>query len=510
VPSNRDLIVLPGVDRVFDRRRILVVLLIPLAMSLLAVSSVNVALDSIEEGMGATSSDLQWVLSGYALAFGILLIPAGRLGDLRGRGAIFVLGLALFTLGSLLCGLAADPLQLNAFRLIQGLGAGLFNPQLIGMIQQYYTGGGRAKAFALFGAVVSASVAVGPLLTGFMIELLGPETGWRFSFLLNVPLGVVGIVLALRWFPFFKERVRALRRRARGGDAEAARILDLQTDPELRREVTGRLDIDPVGTVLVALSVLCLMLPFMIHQGVWRWGLLPIGALVLVAWIGWERRYKRRGHAPMVDLSLFSFRSFSYGSAAAGVWFLGATSVFVLVALYLQGGVGWSAMQTGMIGLPNAAVSGLTSMWTAKHVLTRGRQIEVAATVVMIVGLLASIGVLVAASQDLLSPWWLLLTLGGMGWGQGAFGSCNQTLTLQDVPAGFGGTAGGVKSTVERLGTAVGNAVITGIYFGVAMTADLVGGFVAGYLTIAVIMLLCFTIVVLDRRAHRSTAAAVA
>lgn len=498
--ENRNIIEIPGFDRQFDRRRILIALLIPLAMSLLAVSSVNVALDSIETGMGATSSDLQWVLSGYALAFGIVLIPAGRLGDIRGRGAMFVLGLSLFTLGSLLCGFATDPVQLNLFRLVQGIGAGVFNPQLIGMVQQYFTGAGRAKAFALFGAVVSASVAVGPLLTGFMIELLGPETGWRVSFLVNVPIGVAGVILAVRWFPFHQERVRGLRRRERRGDVEAARVLAVQTDPAVSRPTGGRLDLDPVGTVLVAVAVLCLMLPFMIHEGALRWALLPVGLLVLGGWVAWEGRYKRRGREPMVDLTLFSFRSFSFGTAAAGVWFLGATSVFVLIAMYLQAGVGWSALQTGMIGLPNAVVSGATSLWTAKHVLTRGRQIEVAALIVMVVGLLASAGVLVAAAQGLLSPWWLLLTLGGMGFGQGAFGSCNQTLTLQDVPNQLGGTAGGVKSTAERLGTAIGNAVITGIYFSVASTVGLTGGFVAGYLTIAVIMVACLTIVVLDRR----------
>lgn len=502
MPTNRDLIRIPGIDRDFDRRRILIVLLIPLAMSLVAVSSVNVALDSIEKGMGASSSDLQWILSGYALAFGILLIPAGRLGDLRGRGAMFVVGLSLFTLGSLLCGLAPGPTSLNLFRLLQGLGAGIFNPQLIGMIQQYYTGGGRAKAFALFGATVSVSVAFGPLLTGTMIELLGPETGWRVSFLFNVPIGVVGVALARSWFPFYKERMRALQRREEKGDAEAARILALQTAPGARIATGGRPDVDPVGTVLIGITVLSLMLPFMIHEGAWRWALLPVGGLVLIVWVRWEKRYQRRGREPMVDLGLFSFRSFSFGATAAGFWFLGATSVFVLVALYLQSGVGWSALQTGMIGLPNAVVSGTTSLWTAKHVLTRGRQILIAAVSVMVIGLLASIGVLVGAAHGLLSPWWLLLTLGAMGFGQGAFGSCNQTLTLQDVPPQHGGTAGGVKSTVERLGTAMGNALITGVYFGVASSDDLTGGFVAGYLTIAAIMLLCLTVVLLDLRGH--------
>ena len=110
----------PGIDRSFSIGRILTVLMLPLGMSLMAVSAVNVALPTIEVGLGATSSDIQWVLSGYGLAFGMSLIPAGRLGDARGRGSYFVAGVALFTLASVLCGLAPTPLVLNIFRLLQG------------------------------------------------------------------------------------------------------------------------------------------------------------------------------------------------------------------------------------------------------------------------------------------------------------------------------------------------------------------------------------------------------
>lgn len=209
-----------------------------MGMSLMAVSSVNVALATIEDGLGASASDLQWVLSGYALAFGIALIPAGagggrprpripvrrRHGDLRG--------------GLLFCGLATAPWALNVARLAQGLGAGLYPPQVTGMIQQYFTGGGRARAFALLGLVVSASVAVGPVFAGTIIQFVGSHDGWRWTFFTYILVGLAGIAFALAWFPFETER------RLRGADRP-------------------RVDLDPVGTLLMGAAVLGSMYPFM-------------------------------------------------------------------------------------------------------------------------------------------------------------------------------------------------------------------------------------------------------
>ena len=214
VSDDPNLIRVEGTDRVFRRGRILIVLLIPIAMALVAVSSINVALPSISSGLGATDTDLQWVLSGYALTFGISLVPAGRAGDVLGRGAFFVIGLLLFSVASLACSLAPTPEFLNVARFAQGIGAGLYNPQTMGMIQQYWRGMERARAFALFGMVVAVSVAVGPVLAGFIIQAFGPEIGWRASFLINFPLGLIGCVLALRWFPFGKERQRRAAKKA--------------------------------------------------------------------------------------------------------------------------------------------------------------------------------------------------------------------------------------------------------------------------------------------------------
>src|SRR5829696_5106925 len=176
VPTTRD-----GADDAPDPRRwrALAVCLVGGFMVLLDVSIVNVALPSIRDGLGASESELQWVVSGYALTFGLLLVPAGRVGDVRGRRTMFVLALALFTLASLACGLAPTSMFLVVARLVQGLAGGLLTPQISALIQQLFRGRERGTAFGLFGTVVGVSTAVGPLLGGALIAIFGPDHGWR-------------------------------------------------------------------------------------------------------------------------------------------------------------------------------------------------------------------------------------------------------------------------------------------------------------------------------------------
>ena len=187
-----DAIRVPGTDRVFNRQLMLVPLLAILAMTMMAISSINVALPSIELSIGASEADLQWLLSGYALAFGIVLVASGRLGDVFGRSTYFVIGVALFTLGSLGCSLAHTPALLNGMRLLQGVGAGVSSPQVNGMILQYFSGRRRARAFALFGVVVSASVAIAPSITGLLIDWLGP-TGVGGPRSCGTPIGLITV-----------------------------------------------------------------------------------------------------------------------------------------------------------------------------------------------------------------------------------------------------------------------------------------------------------------------------
>ena len=478
---DRNAIVVEGIDRVFDRRKVLLVLLLPLSMALMSISSVNVALPTIKTGLEASSADVQWVLAGYGLAFGALLTPAGRLGDVMGRGTWFIVGLVLFIVGSLACGLAPHPAFLNVARLVQGLGAGVFSPQVTGMIQQYFHGGGRAKAFGLFGLVISASVAFAPVLAGGIISAIGDEWGWRWAFLFNLPLGLLAMVLALLWFPFETERKR--KRQPRGSAA--------------------RLDLDPIGVLLVVGTVLCVMLPWMGEPGL-QWVLLPLGPVLLWLWVRWERRYKARGGEPMVDLNLFKFPSFRNGIAVAGTMFLGSASIFAVVAIFLQQGVGRSALETGLISLPNAIASGAASVLIVRHVMKYGHLAVVWSLAAMASGV-ALTGVVALCTVEFDWPWWLIaFPLMLVGVGMGGMGSSNQTISLRNVPTEHGGTAGGIKQTVERVGAALGNAMVTGLLFGSLRW----GWGVAALVAYGAILLFCLVALVLSvldwRQAQRA------
>ena len=422
-------------------------LLIPAFVTLLAVSSVNVILPAVSQDLSAGTAGLQLVVSGYSLVFGVVLVPAGRAGDVMGRGRIFVIGMILFGVGSLASGLAPDVVTLNLARVVMGVGSGLLNPQVAGMIQQYYSGESRGRAFGLFGAVIGVSVAVGPVLSGGLIGWLGDDWGWRASFLINVPLVLLGVWAAHRYLP------DSAWHRQDGGSAAGR----------------DRVDLDPVGMVLLAAGTLLIMIPFMeASAGAWVWGLEAAGIGIVSAWVAWERRYRARGGVPMVDLSLLTIPSFAYGSLAIAVYFLGYTSVWIIVAQYVQAGLGSTALVSGAVGFPAALAGSVAAAVAGRRVIRVGRVMVLGGMAAGMAGLLASVGIIHMHARAGWSPWWLTLTLLLLGVGQGLVVSPNQTLSLVDVPLEYAGAAGGILQTGERIGTSIGIAAITGLTFRVS------------------------------------------
>lgn len=431
------------------RWRVLVVLLVTISMSLMSVSVVNVALPAIQQGLGASQSDLQWVLSGYTLTFGVVLVAAGRAGDIMGRGGWFVAGMALFTIASVAAGLAPSPRALNAARFVQGVGSGLINPQGLGMIQQYFRGQERARAFGYLGSIVGVSVAIGPVLGGLLIGLGGVELGWRLTFLINVPLGLAALVLALRWFP------RPLFRNWRGAPGATA-----DSPTRLWRAL------DPVGSLLLGLAVLAVLYPFMEYRAsTASWLTLPLGLALMWTWVRWERRYARAGGMPMVDLGIFTTPSFANGSLIMMLYFMGMTSVWVVVALYFQQGAGKSALETGLVNIPAAILSAWAAHWSGARVMRLGRRVVIGGLLLGLVGVVLSMGVAFLHGRGAISIWWLVLTLAPLGVSQGAVVSPNQTLTLMEVPLAYAGSSGAVMQTGQRFGTSVGIALITSVLF---------------------------------------------
>jgi EmrB/QacA subfamily drug resistance transporter len=417
--------------------RALTICLVGGGMVLLDVSIVNVALPSIRAGLGASESALQWVLSGYALTFGLALVPAGRLGDVLGRRRMFLIGLALFTACSAVCGLAQSSTWLALARLAQGLSGGALTPQISAVIQQMFRGQQRGKAFGIYGSVIGISTAIGPLLGGALIELFGQREGWRWVFYVNVPVGLLLFPLAAKLLP----APRPL------GDG--------------RRE-----ELDPVGVVLLGLGVVLLLLPLVQEQqwhGGAKWLLVPVALLVLAGFVGWELRYARTRHS-LVPLPLFRLRSYGFGIGIAACYFAGFTPLFFALTLYLQIGLHYSPLLAGLATLPFALGSAVSANLSGRVALRFGRPLVAAGLALVAVGLLAA-RFAVAAVPSGHTGWATALPLFLGGVGGGMVISPNQTFTLSEVPERRAGTAGGLLQTGQRIGAAIGIAAVGSVFF---------------------------------------------
>jgi len=472
-----------------QQKEILSVLLIAAFMSLLAVSSVNVVLHAIETSLSASTSALQWVVSGYALVFGILLVAAGRAGDVLGRGRLFVAGLVVFGTGSLLSGLAPSLLALNLARLLMGVGSGLLSPQVTGMIQQYFAGERRGRAFGMFGGMVGVSVAVGPVMSGALVGALGPEAGWRASFLVNVPVAIIGAIVALRVLPASAWAPSPATAASAGASAGARR---------------PRADFDPVGMALLGLATLLVMLPFVESSdspvGAWIWASLGIGLALAAGWLVWERRYAMRGRRPMVHLGLFRTRSFAVGTLLIGAYFTAVAGIWLIIAQYVQQGLGSSALAAGLVGLPSALAGAVGAPIAGRYVLRMGRSMVLVGLALIIASLLTTMLVVRLHTTSGLPFWWAGLTLFLQGAGQAMVVSPNQTLTLAEVPLHYAGAAGGILQTSQRIGTSVGIAAITGIAFSTAGRRGWDDGFLMGLGASVAICLIAVALAALDLR----------
>jgi EmrB/QacA subfamily drug resistance transporter len=428
-------------DAVDPRRwRALAVCVSALFMTLLDVSIVNVALPSIGSTLHAGASQLQWVVSGYVLAFGMVPIIAGRLGDDRGRRPMLLVGIAGFVVTSAVCGLAPTGGVLIAARLVQGLAGGLINPQVSGLVQQLFPPPERGKAFGAVGAAVGIATAFGPVIGGAVISLGGAEIGWRLTFLINVPVGITSFVLCARWLPT-------------GRPGGTRRALDL------------------LGVGLLALGVFGVLFPAVQYDAAHdaRLALLLVPALaVLVCFALWERGPARRGGHPLIDTGLFRIRSYAAGLGLALLYFCGYTGMPLVLSLFLQEGLGYSPLASGLTASAYAVGSAISAPVAGRLVPRLGRRLLVGALAIFGAGVvLLLIAALTAPGRvaDAHLAWVLAVPLLIAGFGGGAVITPNQALSLAEVEVAGGSTAGGMLQTAQRLGAAFGTAVLGAVFY---------------------------------------------
>jgi EmrB/QacA subfamily drug resistance transporter len=479
------------------RWRALTVTLAAGFMSLLDVSIVSVALPSLQRGLETSPAGAQWVVSGYALTFGLALVPAGRLGDAVGRRTMFLIALVAFVVFSAACGAAPSIGLLVVARLLQGLAAGCLAPQNSGLIQNLFRGAERGRAFGFFGATVGISTAAGPIVGGLLLAAFGESDGWRWIFYVNVPIGVVAVVLAARLVP----------RVGTSGD---------------------RKPIDWIGAALLGLAVLALLFPLVQAEsmvdsagsvsasgGVQRfWWLFPAGVLLGVAFVLWERRELRRDREPLLDLRLVTQTSgYAPGAVLGMVYFTGFSGVWIVFAQFFQNGLGYTPLQSGLSVTAFAVGSAVSAVVAGRLVERLGRRLTVVGLGLVVVGIAAA-GVILLLVPGHVAGFCVApaLLVGGIGGGFTI--SPNITMTLRNVPVRMAGSAGGALQTGQRVGAAIGTALVAGVFYGVLGAAgNSYPAAIAGALAVAVVTTaVALGVGILDlrheRRAHQDLAAA--
>ncbi len=424
-----------------DRRRwfALAIVMTAAFMDLVDVTIVNIAIPSIKRESGATFSQIQWITAGYALAFAAGLITGGRLGDIHGRKRLFLIGITGFTVASALCGFAANPEMLVASRILQGGMAALMVPQVLSIVHATFPAHERGKVFGLFGMVVGLGAVSGPLLGALLTEwnIFGLE--WRPIFLINLPVGIAGIILGRKFIT----------------ESKAPRALKL----------------DLVGVVLVTLGMLMLVYPLTRGRELdWPvWGFVMMGGSVVVfgALVAYERWKTAKDGSPLVELSLFKVKSFAAGIAVQTVFGVVLGVFFLVWTMYMQVGLGWSELRAGLTGVPfSIAVSVAAGLSVQKLVPRFGRKVLQAGALTMAAGLLIYIWEAGRYGADI-APWQMALPLAVMGLGMGLIVAPLTDAVLSEVPREHAGSASGLINTVQQMGTALGLGLVSVVFFGV-------------------------------------------
>lgn len=411
------------------------VVMIAAFMDLLDATIVSVAAPAIAADLGASGTALQWTVAGYTLALGSGLVTGGWIGDSFGRRRVFLAGLSGFVLASAGCALAPDPTWLIVLRVAQGLAAGLMVPQVFGIIRSSFAPAAQAKAFGAYGAVLSLASVVGPLLGGLLAEADLFGLGWRTIFWVNIPIGVLGLILG-------------------------ARVI-----PESKAPGAARLDL--LGAALISAAAVLVLLPLV--QGrewgwpAWSFVLLALAVPTVILFGVHERRLQARGGQPILGPALLRVKAFSSGLAISLLFFGALGSFFLLLALYLQLGTGRTALDTGLVILPYAVGSILTSGLGVALAARAGRALLITGGL----ALAASQAWLLLVVRDGADPgYWTLaapMFLGGLGLGLTAPILVN--VVMAGVPGRDAGTAAGVLSTVTQIGNAASVAVLGTIFF---------------------------------------------
>ncbi|EJO7007439.1 MFS transporter [Listeria monocytogenes] len=422
-----------------DKRKTLALISIMLGafISLLDTTIVNVALPDITTALHATSETIEWVISGYALAFGLVLILAGRLGDKFGRKNIYIIGITLFLIMSVTAGFADSENSLIISRVIQGLAAGLFFPQINATIMDMYSGKSLGKIFGILGSVIGVGTAIGPLTGGLLIELFGATNGWRAVFFVNVPFVLVTLILAMLYLP-------------------------------KRTVSTKKISFDLPGVGLLTIALLLLLFP-LISNGANDFKpidylLMALSIPLFIILYKWSVYQEKKGNQPLIAPNLLKNNQFVSGMLLSLVYFAAFTSIFFVLSLTWQTGFNRSAILSGLAISPFALGSVLAASNSYRLIPILGRKLLMLGVALVIIGL-GTVSIVFHLNDGAFSAWLLFLPLFIAGIGSGLTIAPLNSFTLSTVTGIDRGGASGMFNTAQRIGSSFGIAVVGSVFF---------------------------------------------
>ncbi|RIJ77041.1 DHA2 family efflux MFS transporter permease subunit [Nakamurella silvestris] len=455
----------PAVDpsRLTGRLRlILAVVLLADVLDLMDSTITNIAAPTITADIGGGQSLIKWLGTSYALALGVLLVLGGRLGDRYGKRRMFLIGMTGFTIASVLCGVAADPALLIVARLVQGGFGALLIPQGIGILTSTFRREQFPRAFSAFGPVMGASAVLGPIVAGFIIDADLFGLTWRPMFLINIVLGVVGIIAAVKLLP--------------------------------KDEPTSTARIDGLGSGLLGASMLGLMFG-LIEGSTDGWTTGPILSLVggVLFFVGFAIR-QRHAKDPLIQPSLLRNRGFTAGLLLGLGFFAAVNGLSFVISLFFQTALGLSPSQAAfglgplMIGIIGA------SLVCRPLIAPLGRNLVIIGLAVTLVG---AIGVWVTVTvQGMGSTAWALApSVLILGLGMGACFSSIYDIAIGDIDPSEAGSASGALSAVQQLAGAIGSAIVTTLYFSQERSHDAAHAMTVSVAVVAGITVLCLALV---------------
>jgi EmrB/QacA subfamily drug resistance transporter len=414
----------------------LVILLIANFMNLIDVTIVNVALPSMRTHLGATDTQIEWVIAAYILAFALGLLPFGRLGDIVGRTRMFLLGVTGFTLASAMCGLAPNIEFLIAARAIQGLAGAMMTPQVLAIATVTFPLHERGQAFSLFGLSAGLASVCGPILGGLLISANLFGLSWQPIFLVNIPIGIAAVIAG--WYL----------------------IPRLPGHPSLNN--------DYVGIVLFGLGILAVVFPMVEGRSfgwpLWAFLMILAGLALLVVFVLWTRARAAAGLSQLLSYDLLTNRQYMFGAFVVTVFASGIPGMFMVISLLLQGGFDFTPLESGLTNTPFSVgvliASAIAGRFGARFL--RGRVAIAGALLVIGIGWLRFY---IAGVTDSIDHWQFLppLLIAGIGLGLG-FSSLFQ-LVLANVPPRDAGSGSGALQAFQQVGGALGVAIVGEIFF---------------------------------------------